>query len=332
MKKITLIILAFTLNVSFAQVIFSEDFSSYDVGPMAKGNGETVWEAASRKDDAVDCAGIEVPARADMEIRDDGNGNKYAAFFDNGTNCKNSNQSIVHFAAFMNRALPELQPEQFYTITMDAWFISNATPTHKAINVQIRTSPSGYATRVPYFKYGNDGTSATANSGDNKTLYFGPNDGYDFLETSGVVKNYVGVFKPDMDYDFSGGDTYYLTLVKGTNVFPGDNNGLDGPADTTSHYAIDNITIEVGNLLLSTAELKKFGFSLFPNPTTGLLNFKANEAVSQIEIFNTLGQEVYNKALNVTNGQLDVSHLNNGIYSIKATINGQSGTMKFIKK
>ena len=59
MKKITLIILAFTLNVSFAQSYFSEDFNSYDVGPMAKGNGETVWEAASRKDDAVDCAGIE---------------------------------------------------------------------------------------------------------------------------------------------------------------------------------------------------------------------------------------------------------------------------------
>ena len=136
-----------------------------------------------------------------------------------------------------------------------------------------------------------------------------------------------------MDYDFSGGDTYYLTLVKDTNVFPGDNNGLDGPADTTSHYAIDNITIEVGNLLFkSTVELKKLGFSLFPNPTTGLINFKANEAVSQIEIFNTLGQEVFNKALNVTNGQLDVSHLNNGIYSIKATINGQSGVMKFIKK
>ena len=78
-------------------------------------------------------------------------------------------------------------------------------------------------------------------------------------------------------------------------MFPGDNNGLDGPADTTSHYAIDNITIEVGNLLLSTIELKKLGFSLFPNPATGLINFKAIEAVSQIEIFNTLGQEVFNK-------------------------------------
>ena len=72
--------------------------------------------------------------------------------------------------------------------------------------------------------------------------------------------------------------------LKGTNVFPGDNNEFNGPADESSHYAIDNLTIEVGNLLLSTAELKKFGFSLFPNPTTGLINFKANEDVSQIEI------------------------------------------------
>ena len=54
MKKITLIILAFTLNVSFAQVIFSEDFSSYDVGPMAKGNGrDAIFESKARKDDAI---------------------------------------------------------------------------------------------------------------------------------------------------------------------------------------------------------------------------------------------------------------------------------------
>ena len=85
-----------------------------------------------------------IPARDRYGNRDDGNGNKYAAFFDNGTNCKNSGEYSA-FAAFMNRALPELQPEQFYTVTMDAWFISNATPTHKAINLQIRTSPSGYA-------------------------------------------------------------------------------------------------------------------------------------------------------------------------------------------
>ena len=40
MKKITLIILAFTLNVSFAQVILSEDFNSYDTGALNIGDGD----------------------------------------------------------------------------------------------------------------------------------------------------------------------------------------------------------------------------------------------------------------------------------------------------
>lgn len=331
MKKITLIILAFTFNVSFAQTILSEDFNSYDNGALNIGDGnDAIFESKANKDANPDCASGPIPERDDLQIIDNG-GDKYVAFYDNGINCK-GNGDHTAFAAFMNKKLPALTIDTFYTVTFEAWFVSNATPTHKAINLQIRTSASGYATRQPYFKYASDGTSASSTDGDNGVLYFGPNEGYDFLETSGVKKTYVGVFKPEGDYDPTAND-YYFMVVKGSGIFPGDDVSLDGsPADESSHYAIDNITIEVGNLLLSTAELKKFGFSLFPNPTTGLINFKANEAVSQIGIYNTLGQEVFNKALNVTNGQLDVSHLNNGIYSIKATINGQSGTMKFIKK
>lgn len=331
MKKITLIIFALSLNVSFSQTILSEDFNSYDAGVMTIGNGDgAVFETKANNTENTTCTSGAIPARKDLQIIDNA-GDKYVAFYDNGINCK-GNGDHVAFSAFINKKLPALNIDTFYTVTFEAWFVSNATPTHKAINLQIRTNPSGYATRQPYFKYASDGTSASSTDGDNGVLYFGPNEGYDFLETSGVKKTYVGVFKPEGDYDPTAED-YYFMMVKGSGIFPGDDVSLSGsPADESSYYAFDNITIEEGNLLLSTVELKKFGFSLFPNPTTGLINFKANEAVSQIEIFNTLGQEVFNKALNVTNGQLDVSHLNNGIYSIKATINGQSGTMKFIKK
>ena len=332
MKKITLIILALTVNVSFAQTILSEDFNSYDSGALNIGDGnDAIFESKANRAANPDCSSGAIPERDDLQILDNG-GDKYVAFYDNGINCK-GNGDHVAFAAFMNKKLPALTIDTFYTVTFEAWFVSDvAAPTHKAINLQIRTSASGYATRQPYFKYASDGTSASSTDGDNGVLYFGTNEGYDLLETSGVKKTYVGVFKPEGDYDPTAED-YYFMIVKGSGIFPGDDVSLSGsPADESSHYAIDNLTIEVGNLLLSTAELKKFGFSLFPNPTTGLINFKANEAVSRIGIFNTLGQEVFNKELNVTNGQLDISHLNNGIYSIKATINGQSGTMKFIKK
>ena len=53
---------------------------------MAKGNGETVWESASRKDDAVDCALVLVQQgqiwKSVMMVMV----TNMLLFFDNGTN------------------------------------------------------------------------------------------------------------------------------------------------------------------------------------------------------------------------------------------------------
>lgn len=334
MKKITLIVFALSLNVSFSQIILSEDFNSYDTGALNIGNGDdAIFESKANKAANPDCSSGPIPERDDLQILDNG-GDKYVAFYDNGINCKDSGEHVA-FAAFINQKLPTLTTDTFYTVTMEAWYDSSVSSiTHKALQLQIRTNPNGYATRQPYFKYGIDGTTASSTDGDNGILYFGPDEGYELLGSvaSGTKITYVGVFKTDANYDPSAND-YYFLVFKGVGVFPGDDVSLDGnPADTASHYAIDNLQIEVGNLLSTSVELSKYGFSLFPNPTNGLINFKANESVSHIEIFNTLGQQVLSKDLDLTNGQLDVSHLNNGVYSIKATINQQTGTMKFIKK
>ena len=125
MKKITLIILALTVNVSFAQTILSEDFNSYDSGALIIGDGnDAIFESKANRDANPDCSSGAIPERDDLQILDNG-GDKYVAFYYNGINCKGSDGSHVAFAAFMNKKLPALTIDTFYTVTFEAWFVSD---------------------------------------------------------------------------------------------------------------------------------------------------------------------------------------------------------------
>lgn len=334
MKKITLIVLALSLNVSFSQTILEENFNTYDTGVVAAGWGDgSLFESSSNTTEITSCGTNDIPVNQDIQIIDNA-GDKYVAFYDNGNKCKADGVTPQANPAICHKKLPELTADTFYTVTFEAWYDSNVEPatSYKVLNLQIRNDPSDWNTRLEYFKYGADGTTTSHTSPEKGALYLNAQNGYNTTFAglgSGTKLTYVAVFKTDEFYDASF-DPYYFVVTKPHTIYDGTD--LGGDANTTSHYAIDNLKIEVGNLLSTGVELSKYGFSLFPNPTSGVINFKANEAVSHIEIFNTLGQQVFSKNLDLTNGQLDVSHLNNGIYSIKATINQQTGTMKFIKK
>ena len=67
---------------------------------------------------------------------------------------------------------------------------------------------------------------------------------------------------------------------------------------------------------------------VYPNPTSGMvtinLNITTDETINKIEIYNLIGDLVYQK-INLTSNTipLDVSKLNSGNYLIKATTQGQ---------
>ena len=68
---------------------------------------------------------------------------------------------------------------------------------------------------------------------------------------------------------------------------------------------------------------------VYPNPSTGDLNFKTNDVILSIEIYNMTGQRVFNafntKAINIT-------HLENGVYSCKiTTTDGKTAVVKVVK-
>ena len=64
----------------------------------------------------------------------------------------------------------------------------------------------------------------------------------------------------------------------------------------------------------------------------GQLGLEASETIDNVSIFNMLGQEMLNTELSNSNGDINVSSFNNGMYITKVTIGDKTETFKFIKK
>lgn len=82
---------------------------------------------------------------------------------------------------------------------------------------------------------------------------------------------------------------------------------------------------------LATTSNIKTNFSLYPNPAKGQVTIqtKTTNAV-QIEVFDILGKQVIAKE--ISNGNLNISSLNAGLYLVKVTQNGVASTKKLIVK
>ena len=71
-------------------------------------------------------------------------------------------------------------------------------------------------------------------------------------------------------------------------------------------------------------------FSVYPSPTSGVLNIESKTTITQIEIYNQLGQLVLSNSNQRT---IDISSVSQGLYFVKIMDeNGGFGTQKVVKK
>ena len=94
----------------------------------------------------------------------------------------------------------------------------------------------------------------------------------------------------------------------------------------TEDYCV-NVTTE-----LSIIENNRHTFVLYPNPSTGQINIVTdlNELVS-VKIFDAIGKEIFQIAINSNNQIIDLSHLSDGLYIVQSkTLNGFIKTDKLI--
>lgn len=74
------------------------------------------------------------------------------------------------------------------------------------------------------------------------------------------------------------------------------------------------------------------GLTLFPNPTNGQLTLQSNDfhQPAQIEVYNSLMQQVKTITVNNANQNIEVSELQNGIYFLKANVASEIFTRQFV--
>lgn len=123
---------------------------------------------------------------------------------------------------------------------------------------------------------------------------------------------------PDSDYEIQ--DVYIdgnpvgpMTSYTFTNV-------------TTDHYIHVTFTNLVG-----IKENNNFATVIYPNPTTGIVNIKCNEA-AQINVFNAFGQLLLTQSTNGNDQEtIDISNLPNGLYLVQMIGENGIATKQIIK-
>jgi hypothetical protein len=83
---------------------------------------------------------------------------------------------------------------------------------------------------------------------------------------------------------------------------------------------------------LATKGFDMTNFKVYPNPVKNILNLSYDKTISNVAVFNLLGQEVITKAVNANLSQIDMSHLPTGTYMVKVTADNQEKTIKVVKE
>ncbi len=85
------------------------------------------------------------------------------------------------------------------------------------------------------------------------------------------------------------------------------------------------VDVAVGIIEPGTGEV-----NVYPNPVTNILNIKAGSQVEELSIYSFTGQQVFHAIR--PSGQVDISGLRSGIYTLKATTGKGITVIKLVKK
>ena len=91
-------------------------------------------------------------------------------------------------------------------------------------------------------------------------------------------------------------------------------------------------TLRLSDDSLGNSSFDDANFSYFPNPVKNTLNLSYNQEISNVEVFNLLGQKVSSNVINANAAQIDMSNLSKGAYIVKVSSNNQLKTIKVIKE
>ncbi len=102
------------------------------------------------------------------------------------------------------------------------------------------------------------------------------------------------------------------------------------PAGTSIAY-IDNVLFSK-KPAIGMAAIEQELIGVYPNPASKSLTINTIKDIQSVVIYNTLGQVVLTTLPNTNDVSIDIANLPNGLYTVKATINGVDTFKKIIKE
>ncbi|WGD33706.1 T9SS type A sorting domain-containing protein [Olleya sp. YS] len=149
---------------------------------------------------------------------------------------------------------------------------------------------------------------------NNFTSFNYSNSSYDITDTD-PAPNVMGV--PNGVFSSTAG----LTIDMTTGI-------IDLSTSTVGNYIItyeagacgyykSTYNLEITDNTLGVINFENIDFKLYPNPTNGIISFKSSVQISDVKVFNLLGQEILKLNSNKTEDSIDFSHLKVGSYIVK---------------
>lgn len=161
-----------------------------------------------------------------------------------------------------------------------------------------------------------------------------PNNSTNITYNGTITGQYFGSTQfSEVDGTTSVNQTVDLSAVAGQTVrllfyWKNDSSLGDQPPLSIDNFCFANECTE-----LAIGDINKGNFAYYPNPVQNELNFKGEQAIANIEVYNLTGQIVNNVKVGEKTYKLDTTKLTAGVYMVKVTFeNGTTKTVKIIKK
>jgi len=261
----------------------------------------------------VDCSSITLPIIEDFD-----DFNSYVA-------CLNTETVDTNITDFEQRSF------DWSGDGTDEDYVSNGSTSTIAKDDWIFSTPIDLVSGHEYiitFKY--NGANGTNPANENLDVYFmdGPSSGatslINLFSDTGIVKNGTNqqvesmAINQSIDYTSTATGTYYLAF-----------NG-SSPANTGSLFLFE---YSITDSSLGVSDFEANGITKSYNKETDILTLISdNLPLKGIEVYNILGQQVYNRSLSKHVEPINLSGLYDGIYIVRVSSAGQAYTTKLLKQ
>lgn len=199
------------------------------------------------------------------------------------------------------------------------------------------------ATDFSYLPADPDPSCADYNGGDVWFTVTIPSGGELNIQTGTSANSMTSPFNSGMEV-FSGNCNSLEQIECDDNISPTDvgsgitlTNRTPGQQIYIRVWEISNenprpFTISAWSNSLTTPEFKANNFKAYPNPVHDVLNLSYEQIITNVRIYNVLGQNMASKEINDKNGSIDLSYLPAGPYLVQVNSDGISKSMTIIKQ